>query len=190
MVPGTDNQIRRDMENVSMKIRYKLWREDKDVCLQVLKQDPSTHGNGLLHRVGDVTLWSEKSPELRVNRVFVRGIRHISAEKVATINFRTRNEAEEYMEKVRTLIDGYNGVEQEDEPLDIDVSTPPGSLDIDQCPTGPAEMFARSRRILKECLVEGKPVRTEDVRAYNFFADLVARSAEAYGVDNLRSYRW
>lgn len=90
------------------KLKLQLWQVKNLVLMEVLEQDESLRGRGLIFEYGGLELVSTFCPCLEDEGIFIRGNDFEHDNRIAINQFDTIVRAKKYIERAVTLVHEYN----------------------------------------------------------------------------------
>lgn len=99
------------------KFRFKVWRNDYTVTMEIFEQPEETRGKGELFEYNGIEIQSVDYPELDEDCVFTRGEDLSEDNRAATIRFESLDKAEAYRKKITEALNAYAKHLEEQETL-------------------------------------------------------------------------
>ncbi|XVG95848.1 hypothetical protein ACGCUP_01045 [Eubacteriales bacterium KG125] len=95
-----------------MKLKVELFRYGTLVFGKILEQDESLREKAIITQNVEYSIRSIDSPQIRFKKLFVRGCNKTNDNTILNYNFTSLEEAEEWCENIKYLIDELNGQDE------------------------------------------------------------------------------
>lgn len=91
-----------------MRLKVEFFRYETLVFGKILEQDESLRGMEIIARNEKFCIASVHCPDIRNEKLYIRGANEYTDEKIVTYNFDTVEEAKEWWANIKTMIDEIN----------------------------------------------------------------------------------